>query len=70
MNEGIVKWYDNSKGWGFVTADLYRDAFLHRSEMCPTIAKYIKQGDKVTFDLYLDPKDHTRYIAKNLKLNK
>lgn len=68
MNEGRVKWYDNSKGWGFISADY--DVFLHKSEMCPTVAKYLKKDDKVTFDMYIDPKNSARFIARNVKLAK
>lgn len=68
MNIGYIKWYDDSKGWGFLVSG-YNDVFLHRSQMCPTIAKHLKQGDKVLFDLYEDPKDPARYIARNLKLH-
>lgn len=67
MNIGLVKWYDNAKGWGFLISGL-EEVFLHRSQMCPTLAKYLKKDDRVLFDLYEDPKDPTRYVAKNVKL--
>lgn len=31
MNKGTVKWFNNQKGYGFITAEDYHDVFVHYS---------------------------------------
>ena len=50
MAEGIVKWYNQRKGYGFIIDNLYPqdDIFIHFSNVKDY--KKIKEGDKVFFD--------------------
>ncbi len=48
---GKIKWFDYSKGFGFVTPqDGSADAFLHESELSPTDLRSLSEGDAVEFE--------------------
>jgi len=49
MNEGTVKWYNESKGFGFIEAEGKKDIFVHRSGLLNP-ANGLSEGQKVTFD--------------------
>ena len=46
--EGQIKWFDKTKGFGFITQDNGNDIFVHHSELGGKIAK---DGDRVKFDV-------------------
>ena len=49
--EGTVKWFNNSKGFGFLaTADGGKDLFVHMSEIKMDGFKTLKEGQKVDFE--------------------
>jgi len=57
MISGIVKWFNNAKGYGFVTADEGDDdIFVHFSAIGMDGYKTLKQGQKVAFELEEGPK--------------
>jgi cold shock protein len=45
---GIVKWFDEKKGYGFITVDGGKDAFVHHSNIEGTGFKTLVEGQKVT----------------------
>ncbi len=47
---GVVKWFNNSKGYGFLTDENGADVFVHFSAIQSDGYKTLKQGDKVEFD--------------------
>ena len=47
---GVVKWFNNSKGYGFLTDDNGADVFVHFSAIQSEGYKTLKQGDSVEFD--------------------
>jgi len=50
--QGTVKWFNNDKGFGFVSFDGgQRDAFVHFSEIQSEGFKTLDEGDQVEFDL-------------------
>jgi CspA family cold shock protein len=53
---GKVKWFNDSKGYGFVTADDGTDAFVHHSDILGEGFKTLAEGDKVEFELTSGPK--------------
>ena len=55
MINGIVKWFSDEKGFGFVEAG-GKDYFLHFKEIQKDGYKSVKQGDKVTFEPATSPK--------------
>jgi CspA family cold shock protein len=52
MAEGTVKWFNDSKGFGFITPDDGGDdLFAHFSEINMSGFKTLTEGQKVTFDV-------------------
>ena len=57
MITGIVKWFNNSKGYGFITPqDGGKDVFVHHSAVQGAGFKSLSEGQKVTFDVEQGPK--------------
>lgn len=57
MATGTVKWFNDSKGFGFITPDAGGDdLFAHFSAIVASGYKSLKEGDKVTFDVTEGPK--------------
>jgi CspA family cold shock protein len=57
MATGTVKWFNDAKGFGFITPDEGGDdLFAHFSAIIATGYKSLKEGDKVTFDVTEGPK--------------
>lgn len=51
MDNGIVKWFNNSKGYGFIQREDGTDVFVHHSGISATGFKSLNEGDRVTFDV-------------------
>jgi CspA family cold shock protein len=51
MTNGIVKWFDNRKGYGFIEQEEGPDVFVHHSGINATGFKSLNDGDSVTFDV-------------------
>lgn len=51
MANGIVKWFNNSKGYGFIEQEDGPDVFVHHSGINSEGFKSLNEGDQVTFDL-------------------
>lgn len=57
MPEGTVKWYDQKKGYGFVTrTDTGEDVFVHYTSIDKDGYKTLDNGQKVMFDIEQGPK--------------
>lgn len=49
---GTVKWYNQEKGYGFISADDGKDVFVHHSQIKEKgMDKDLHEGDSVTFDI-------------------
>jgi CspA family cold shock protein len=51
MTNGIVKWFDNRKGYGFIEQEDGTDVFVHHSGINATGFKSLNDGDSVTFNV-------------------
>jgi cold shock protein len=57
MATGTVKWFNDAKGFGFITPDNGgEDLFAHFSAIQSSGFKTLKEGQKVSFDLVQGPK--------------
>lgn len=57
MNTGTVKWFNDAKGFGFITPnDGSDDLFAHFSAINMSGFKSLKEGQPVTFDVVQGPK--------------
>lgn len=57
MAQGVVKWFNDAKGFGFITPDDgSEDLFAHFSAIEMKGFKSLKEGQKVTFEVVTGPK--------------
>jgi CspA family cold shock protein len=49
--EGTVKWFNESKGYGFITADSGNDVFVHYSAIQQDGFKTLAEGQRVSFEI-------------------
>ena len=50
MASGKVKWFDNKKGFGFISQDTGPDVFVHHSSIVGTGYKTLNEGESVVFE--------------------
>jgi CspA family cold shock protein len=51
MASGKVKWFDNKKGFGFISQDTGQDVFVHHSSIMGAGYKTLNEGEPVTFEI-------------------
>ncbi len=56
MANGTVKWFNESKGFGFITREDNTDVFVHHSSIEGNGFKTLIEGDTVSFDTETGPK--------------
>ena len=56
MAEGKIKWFNESKGFGFITGEDNVDVFVHYSSIEGNGFKTLAEGDSVTFEIEQGPK--------------
>ncbi len=56
METGTVKWFNSSKGYGFITRDEGSDVFVHYKAIQADGYKSLEEGDQVQFEVEQGPK--------------
>ena len=56
MAEGTVKWFNDSKGFGFIEQDGGKDVFVHHTAIQGNGFKSLEEGARVSFDVTDGPK--------------
>jgi len=56
MPTGTVKWFDNSKGFGFISREGGSDVFVHHSAIQGEGYKSLNEGQSVQFEVTKGPK--------------
>lgn len=56
MAQGIVKWFNDQKGYGFVTPENGKDVFVHHSAIQGDGFKSLAESQKVEFNIEQGPK--------------
>ena len=64
MAEGTVKWFNDQKGYGFITQDNGPDVFVHHESIKGEGFKTLAENDRVSFDTVEGPK---RLKAENVE---
>ncbi len=63
MARGTVKWFNNQKGYGFISPESGSDVFVHHSEIQGDGYKSLDEGQTVEFEIAQGPKGEQ---AKNV----
>jgi CspA family cold shock protein len=63
LAEGIVKWFSEKKGYGFIEQDDGRDVFVHYSSINSPGFKTLADGQRVSFDV---EENERGPVAKNV----
>jgi CspA family cold shock protein len=56
MPQGRVKWFNDAKGFGFITQDGGEDVFVHYTAVVGSGFKSLSEGDLVEFEVTRGPK--------------
>ncbi len=56
MLKGTEKWFNESKGFGFIEQEAGKDVFVHYSAISGSGFKTLNEGDKVQFEIVDGPK--------------
>jgi cold shock protein len=56
MAQGVVKWFNDAKGYGFITQEDGQDVFVHYSAVQGSGFRSLAEGDRVEFEVTKGPK--------------
>jgi CspA family cold shock protein len=56
MANGTVKWFNDAKGYGFISQDGGEDVFVHHTAIQMDGFRTLKEGEQVQFDVTQGPK--------------
>ena len=63
MEQGTVKWFDDAKGFGFISRESGEDVFVHFSAIHSQGFRSLKEGQAVQFEVKQGPKG---FLAENV----
>ncbi len=66
MAIGTVKWFNESKGYGFISREDGEDVFVHYSEIQGEGFRTLREGDKVEFEITQGKKGPQAVNAKKI----
>lgn len=49
--QGKVKWFNNERGYGFITGDNGEDVFVHHSNILMNGFRHLEEGQRVSYDV-------------------
>ena len=65
MSQGTVKWFNATKGFGFIQPDDgSKDVFVHATALERAGLRSLREGQKVTFDTQTDPRSGKIAVGK------
>jgi len=65
MSKGKVKWFNDAKGYGFITSEDGKDVFVHHSVIQGEGFKTLREGQDVEFEITKGPKgDQATNVVK------
>ena len=66
MAEGTVKWFNDQKGYGFISIEGGKDVFVHHSAIEGSGFKSLQEGDRVSFEIEQGAKGPSAVKVKKL----
>jgi CspA family cold shock protein len=54
--QGTVKWFNNAKGYGFISRENGADVFVHHTAILADGFRSLNEGDRVSFEVVDGPK--------------
>ncbi|HIJ68450.1 MAG TPA: cold-shock protein [Deltaproteobacteria bacterium] len=66
MPQGTVKWFNDQKGYGFITVEGGKDVFVHHSAIEGEGFKSLQEGDRVSFEIEQGAKGPSAAKVKKL----
>lgn len=67
MEKGKVKWFNNTKGFGFITREDGQDIFVHFHSIVEEGYKKLRMGEEVEFDTEESPKGIQAIMVRKLR---